>query len=98
IAQSAYRNPVIRSIVSMKSVVFQYSDGHVQEFKNTNRVLRSYPLCNGMKTGYTDAAGHCLIASGSSGGRDVIAVVLGDTKQIWRDAYSLLAWGLQHPG
>jgi D-alanyl-D-alanine carboxypeptidase len=31
-----------------------------------------------MKTGYTEAAGHCLICSGSRPGRDVIVVVLGD--------------------
>jgi D-alanyl-D-alanine carboxypeptidase (penicillin-binding protein 5/6) len=97
IARAAYHNPTIRSIVSMKSMLFQYTDGRVQEFKNTNRVLSRYPFCNGMKTGYTEAAGHCLIASGSLNGRDVIAVVLGDTNQIWQDAYSLLAWGLQKP-
>jgi len=47
-----------------------------------------------MKTGYTEAAGHCLIASGENAGRDVIVVVLGDNLQVWRDAYLLLAWGL----
>jgi D-alanyl-D-alanine carboxypeptidase (penicillin-binding protein 5/6) len=48
-----------------------------------------------MKTGYTEAAGRCLVASGANGGRDVIVVVLGDTtKSIWKDAYFLLAWGL----
>ena len=95
IARAAYANGLIRSIVSIKELPFRYADGHVRVFKNTNRVLRSYPLCNGMKTGYTEAAGKCLIASGSRGGRDVIVVVLGDTSQsIWRDAYFLLAWGL----
>src|SRR5438552_10538630 len=78
IAQAAYRNAAIRSIVSMKSYVFHYADGHGREFKNTNRVLIHYPLCNGMKTGYTEAAGHCLIASGANEERDVIVVVLGD--------------------
>jgi len=57
-------------------------------------VLRGFALCNGMKTGYTEAAGHCLIASGENAGRDVIVVVLGDNTQVWRDAYLLLAWGL----
>ncbi|NCV22821.1 MAG: hypothetical protein EBV45_12885, partial [Chloroflexi bacterium] len=36
------------------------------------------PACNGMKTGYTQAAGFCLVSSASSGRRDVISVVLGD--------------------
>jgi D-alanyl-D-alanine carboxypeptidase (penicillin-binding protein 5/6) len=95
LARTAYANGLIRSIVSIKELPFRYADGHVRVFKNTNRVLQNYPLCNGMKTGTTDAAGRCLIASGTNGGRDIIVVVLGDTsKSIWRDAYFLLAWGL----
>jgi D-alanyl-D-alanine carboxypeptidase len=48
-----------------------------------------------MKTGYTEAAGHCLIASGARPGRDIIVVVLGDSKAgVWRDASALLSWGL----
>ncbi|MEI6350549.1 MAG: D-alanyl-D-alanine carboxypeptidase family protein [Verrucomicrobiota bacterium] len=94
LARAAYLSPTIRSIVSMKSVSFTYADGRVREFKNTNRVLRGYPYCNGMKTGYTEAAGHCLISSGCNNGREVIVVVLGDNQQVWRDSYSLLAWGL----
>jgi D-alanyl-D-alanine carboxypeptidase (penicillin-binding protein 5/6) len=47
-----------------------------------------------MKTGTTDAAGHCLISSASYGGRDVIVVVLGDNRNVWVDSHRLLAWGL----
>jgi len=95
IAQAAYANRTIRGIVATKSLAFHYADGHVRTFENTNRVLKAYPYCNGMKTGYTEAAGKCLIASGAYAGRDIIAVVLGDkSSAIWRDAYQLLAWGL----
>lgn len=95
VAMAAYRNGAIRDIVSMKTLLFRYADGHVEEFKNTNRVLRSAPFCNGMKTGYTAAAGKCLIASGSQNGRDVIVVSLGSTSErIWKDSYALLAWAL----
>jgi len=95
VARAAYANRTIRYIVALKSLAFRYASGRVRVFENTNRVLKAYPLCNGMKTGYTEAAGKCLIASGANGGRDVIAVVLGDkTSSIWRDAYMLLAWGL----
>jgi D-alanyl-D-alanine carboxypeptidase (penicillin-binding protein 5/6) len=48
-----------------------------------------------MKTGYTDAAGHCLVSSGTYEGRDVIAVVYGETKsRIWDESAALLAYGL----
>jgi serine-type D-Ala-D-Ala carboxypeptidase (penicillin-binding protein 5/6) len=95
VAMAAYRNPVIRSIVRLKSLTWNYTDGRTRIFENTNRVLRNYALCNGMKTGYTEASGHCLISSASFNGRDVIVVVLGDNKQgVWNDSYRLLNWGL----
>ena len=95
IARAAYANPTIRSIVCLPQLVFRYANGRSRELENTNKVLRRSPYCNGMKTGYTEAAGHCLIASGSRPGRDVIVVVLGDTKAgVWRDASALLSWGL----
>lgn len=93
VALAAYRNRVIRSIVSQRTVTWRYNDGRTESFKSTNRVLRSWPLCNGMKTGYTEAAGHCLISSASYNGREVIAVILGD-KKVWDDSYRLLSWGL----
>ena len=95
IARAAYANPTIRSIVCMPQLVFRYANGRTRELENTNKVLRRSPYCNGMKTGYTEAAGHCLIASGSRPGRDIIVVVLGDSKAgVWRDASALLSWGL----
>jgi D-alanyl-D-alanine carboxypeptidase (penicillin-binding protein 5/6) len=95
IARSAYANPTIRSIVCLPQLVFRYASGRTRELENTNKLLRRLPYCNGMKTGYTDAAGKCLIASGTRPGRDVIVVVLGDSSShVWRDASALLSWGL----
>ncbi len=95
IARAAYSNPVIRSIVCQPRIVFRYANGRTRELENTNKVLKQLAYCNGMKTGYTEAAGHCLISSASRPGRDVIAVVLGDSKGgIWRDSAALLQWGL----
>lgn len=95
IARAAYANPTIRSITCLQHLIFRYANGRTRELENTNKVLRRLPYCNGMKTGYTEAAGHCLIASGARPGRDVIAVVLGDSKGgVWQDAATLLTWGL----
>ena len=95
IARAAYANSTIRSIVSQPQIVFRFANGRTRELENTNKVLRRLPFCNGMKTGYTEAAGHCLIASGARPGRDVIVVVLGDSKSgVWQDASALLSWGL----
>jgi D-alanyl-D-alanine carboxypeptidase (penicillin-binding protein 5/6) len=95
IARAAYANPTIRSIVCLPQLVFRFTNGRTRELENTNKVLKRYPYCNGMKTGYTEAAGHCLISSASRPGRDVIVVVLGDSKaRVWRDSAALLSWGL----
>lgn len=99
LALNAYRNRTIRNIVNIKETTWQYPDGHTTVFKNTNRVLKGYALCNGMKTGYTEAAGHCLISSAANNGREVISVVLGDTRDgVWNDSYHLLSWALNNAG
>jgi D-alanyl-D-alanine carboxypeptidase (penicillin-binding protein 5/6) len=95
IARAAYANPTIRSIVCLPQLVFRYANGRTRELENTNKLLRRLPYCNGMKTGYTDGAGKCLIASGTRPGKDIIVVVLGDSSShVWRDASALLSWGL----
>jgi D-alanyl-D-alanine carboxypeptidase (penicillin-binding protein 5/6) len=95
IARAAYANPTIRSIVCLPQLVFRFANGRTRELENTNKLLRRLPYCNGMKTGYTDAAGKCLIASGTRPGKDVIVVVLGDSSShVWRDASVLLSWSL----
>lgn len=96
IARAAYANPTIRSIVRLPKVVFRFSNGRTRELENTNKILTQLPYCNGMKTGYTDAAGHCLISSGARPGRDVIAVVLGANSKprVWKDSAALLSWAL----
>ena len=98
VARAAYNNPLIREIICIRYYPFRFANGKTVTLKNTNRVLRNYSFCNGMKTGYTERARHCLIASGTYHGRDVIAVVLGASKaHIWEDSVHLLAYGLGIP-
>jgi D-alanyl-D-alanine carboxypeptidase (penicillin-binding protein 5/6) len=96
IARNAYAQPELRKIMATKSFEFRFADGRTRELINTNRVLRTFDRCTGMKTGYTDAAGHCLVSSGRDEGRDVIAVILGSNKaRVYTDSQKLLEWGLQ---
>ena len=44
----------------------------MRNYDNTNKLLAQMPGCNGMKTGYTSAAGRCLVSSASRSGRDVM--------------------------
>ena len=64
---------------------------------NRNRLLWSDPHVDGMKTGHTEAAGWCLIATALRGDRRVLAVVLGASSDAARasEAQKLLNWGFQ---
>ena len=64
---------------------------------NRNRLLYVDASVDGMKTGFTDAAGYCLIASSRRGPRRLISVVLGTASDSARAAESqkLLEWGYQ---
>jgi D-alanyl-D-alanine carboxypeptidase (penicillin-binding protein 5/6) len=98
VARMAYRNPTLREIMKTRYYNFRFNTGNVVPLRNTNRVLRTYSFCNGMKTGYTELAGHCLISSGSYNGREVISVMLGGTKaRIADESAKLLAYGLNIP-
>ena len=64
---------------------------------NRNRLLWIDPHVDGMKTGHTDAAGWCLIASAKRGERRLLAVVLGAASDSARgaEAQKLLNYGFQ---
>lgn len=97
VAMVAYRNSIIRDAVRRQSYTFRYNSGKVVNLESTNKVLGRMSGCNGMKTGYTNASGRCLISSASRSGRDVILVQLGtQTKFIWDDAQALMEWGLRN--
>ena len=62
---------------------------------NRNRLLRIDPSVDGVKTGYTEAAGYCLIASALRGPRRLLSVVLGTASDSARmgESQKLLNWG-----
>ena len=64
---------------------------------NRNRLLWSDPTVDGMKTGYTENAGYCLIGSARRGERRLISVVLGAASEAARatESQKLLNYGFQ---
>lgn len=62
---------------------------------NTNKFLKKYEGANGLKTGYTSAAGFSMSATATRNGTTLIAVVMGSkTKDIrYSDAAKLLNYG-----
>ncbi|MBB5349809.1 D-alanyl-D-alanine carboxypeptidase (penicillin-binding protein 5/6) [Haloferula luteola] len=97
-ARHAYRSPTIRSWVNTQAYTFQFPNGRTKYLENTNKLLKRVPYCNGMKTGTTNAAGRCLVATGEFNGRAAIVVVLkSNTAHIWDDSEQLLRWALESP-
>ncbi|ERL56235.1 MULTISPECIES: D-alanyl-D-alanine carboxypeptidase family protein [Psychrobacter] len=65
---------------------------------NRNALLATDPTVDGLKTGHTDAAGYCLVASSDRDGMRLISVIMGtDSQQARADqSRELLNWGFGH--
>lgn len=100
-----------RELIQNHSEVFQYStiwmDTIIHKTRkgesefglaNTNKFLKRYNGANGLKTGYTSAAGFSMSATATRDGVTLIAVVMGsDTKEMrYRDAEKLLNFGFSN--
>jgi D-alanyl-D-alanine carboxypeptidase (penicillin-binding protein 5/6) len=93
VAFQAYRSPVLRSMMTKEKSYFRHNSGRITVLEATNKLLGPSAPFNGMKTGYTNAAGRCLVSSGILNGREVILVQLGSkTSYIFRDAARAMAW------
>ena len=62
---------------------------------NTNKLVRFYSGCTGLKTGFTSGAGYCLSASAQRDGMELVAVVMGSTtsQERFSGCKSLLDYG-----
>lgn len=75
---AAMQSPVFRAIVSLQ--FYHLPKGkqhHSYWWDNTNDLIGNYPGADGIKTGYTDAAKHCLLFEAQRHGLALIGVVLG---------------------
>lgn len=85
------------AIAQQPSVALYATDGHPEyDLVNLNKLITwPYDGATGLKTGYTARAGGCVIGTASRGGRDLIAVVLGDDV-MFTDAGKLFDYGWTH--
>jgi D-alanyl-D-alanine carboxypeptidase (penicillin-binding protein 5/6) len=92
IARVALREPEIRRIVASQELTLTPVGQPGRPIRNTNSLLGEYLGADGAKTGTTNAAGKCLVASATRGDVHLIAVVLkgGDR---YGDARRLLDYG-----
>jgi hypothetical protein len=86
------------SAFRVEQPVRQYTFNHIKQ-DNRNLLLGRDPTVDGMKTGYTEAAGYCLVASAQrefpNGKRRLLSVVLGTASREARasESQNLLNWG-----
>jgi len=95
LAREAMKHPEFREWTSLREVHFDhFGDREDVTFKSTNHLLDLYPLCNGIKTGFTNAAGFCLVGSATYREKTLIAIVLGcGRNEQWPQAMDLLDYG-----
>jgi D-alanyl-D-alanine carboxypeptidase (penicillin-binding protein 5/6) len=98
LGELAMQSAVFRSIVGERFYNLPKGDGHGHYWwGNSNELIGYYPGAVGIKTGFTDAAGHCLLFEVVRGGRTLIGVVLGSPPTGpaagAQDAAKILNWG-----
>lgn len=73
----ALKNPVFREIVSTERMVIEKNDIYQARYlKHKNRLMFTDKNCIGVKTGFTDNAGRCLVNAHEENGLQLISVVL----------------------
>ncbi|HVJ47752.1 MAG TPA: D-alanyl-D-alanine carboxypeptidase family protein [Desulfitobacterium sp.] len=93
IARYGLQIPAFTSITRQKETEIHFLEpDFFMDLRNTNKLLWNYPYADGVKTGTTNAAGKCLVASATKNGRQLIAVVLHAPNR-FGDAQKLLEWG-----
>lgn len=95
IAAYGYKNPLFTKIISTKEWIMPWpGKAFNRDLYNENKMLWLYEGGNGVKTGYTDAAGRCLVSGAYRNGIQLVAVVL-DSERMWDDSIALLDYGFQ---
>lgn len=92
LARALTRYPQVMQWASIDTAPFR---GGAFELRNTNHLVRTFPGCDGLKTGFYYEAGFNVVATAHRGGMRLIAVVLGSPNKLknFNSAAELLAQG-----
>lgn len=89
LASVALRNDTFREICSSETIKLEYGNPpYTRWLKNTNKLLSLYSGTYGVKTGFTDEAGRCLVSACERDGKNLICVTLNDRND-WNDHIAL---------
>ncbi|MGE5605867.1 MAG: D-alanyl-D-alanine carboxypeptidase family protein [Bacteroidota bacterium] len=94
-ARYGLANRFFANLVKKKTALLEWEERRKSvEVRNTNRLLWYLEGADGVKTGTTNEAGHCLVASATRDYKQLIAVVL-NSRDRWGDSQRLLEYGFQ---
>lgn len=98
LARQVMADPVLRAIVQKRSVAVPRPKHKPRVFASTNQLLGHYAGIEGVKTGFTNPAGHCFIGAALRGPVELMGVVLGakSNKGRFSEMRKLLDWGFAH--
>ena len=95
LAREALRNPDFAEICSMSSAKVKFGNPPYERWlKNTNKLLTMCEGVKGVKTGFTDEAGRCLVSACERDGISLICVTLND-KNDWDDHSKMYDYGFE---
>ena len=101
ITRYALQVPGFIELTNARAVSFS-SDKRSYSLNNKNRLLNEYPGANGVKTGFTNKAGHCFVGAANRDGMQLISVVLASgwgaqgRNQKWVDTKEILSFGFDN--
>jgi D-alanyl-D-alanine carboxypeptidase (penicillin-binding protein 5/6) len=92
--RSAYDHPGFASVVATRFHEIPAPEGLPPRIvQNRNVLLWLYPGAVGVKTGFTSAAGFCVVATAERDGLGLVSVVLGEPEEPFSEAATLLNYG-----
>lgn len=93
LAREALKNEIFREICSSASVKLSFGNPpYERRLYNTNKLLAMYDGVYGVKTGFTDEAGRCLVSACERDGMELICVTLNDRND-WNDHIAMYNYG-----
>ena len=97
LARYAMRNPTFRDIVNTYTVRVR-SDRYTHFLTSHNGLLKTYKGAEGVKTGWTDDAGYCIVFAAKRGGVELVGTIMGASNEVDRakQAKTLFDWGFKH--
>lgn len=93
LAREALLNETFREICSKQTAKVCFGNPPYERYlKNTNKLLSMYNGVYGVKTGFTDEAGRCLVSACERDGKKLICVTLNDRND-WNDHIAMYDYG-----